>query len=76
LQKLKGEEIAKRELIQREKENLIREHEDLLKSFFSKGYYKTVGPMASLPDTKNNNTNSSNNFNYSRSFSASSNPFK
>jgi len=72
---LKEEEVAKRVLIEKEKEKLIREHEDLLKSFFTKGYIKSVGSL-------NSNNSFSNNLNYlpsqnqSQSFSGSINQFK
>lgn len=42
LEALKREEMAKREIIEREKERLIKENEDILKSYYSKGYYKTL----------------------------------
>jgi hypothetical protein len=42
LELLRKEESNKRELIQREKERLIKEHEELLKDFFSKGYLKVL----------------------------------
>lgn len=47
LQKLKKEEVGKRELIEREKERLIRENEDLLKTYFAKGYFKSLGNLES-----------------------------
>jgi len=40
LEILKKEEANKREIIQKEKEKLIKEHEALLKDFFSKGFLK------------------------------------
>lgn len=43
LEKQRREETYKREIIQKEKERLIREHEDLLKNFFKKGYNKSTG---------------------------------
>ena len=41
------EEAAKRELIEKEKEKLIREHESLLKNYFAKGYQKSVSSLTS-----------------------------
>jgi hypothetical protein len=43
----KKEEVSKRELIEREKERLIRENESILKSFFSKGYFKSMSTLGS-----------------------------
>jgi hypothetical protein len=48
LQNLKVEEVAKRELIEREKEKLIREHEELLKNYFSKGYNKSLSSFKNI----------------------------
>jgi uncharacterized protein (UPF0335 family) len=45
LETQKREEISKRELIEREKEKLIRENEDIFKSFYSKGYFKTISSL-------------------------------
>jgi len=42
LELTRKEEANKRELIQKEKEKLIKEHEELLKDFFSKGYFKVL----------------------------------
>jgi hypothetical protein len=33
-------------MIEREKERLIRENEDILKSFYSKGYFKSLGSLS------------------------------
>ena len=41
----------KRELIEKEKEKLIKEHEEILKNYFAKGYHKSLNNL---------NTNSSN----------------
>jgi hypothetical protein len=41
----KKEEISKREIIEREKERLIRENEDILKSYYSKGYFKSLSTL-------------------------------
>ncbi len=46
LEMLKKEEMSKREFIEREKERLIRENEDILKSFYSKGYFKTISGLS------------------------------
>merc|ERR1711957_1018175 len=43
LEKQRSEETYKREIIQKEKERLIAEHENLLKDFFKKGYNKSTG---------------------------------
>jgi hypothetical protein len=43
LEKQRSEETYKREIIQKEKERLIAEHEYLLKDFFKKGYNKATG---------------------------------
>jgi hypothetical protein len=45
LEKLKKDEIMKREVIEKEKERLIKEHEDLLKTYYTKGYYQSVSNM-------------------------------
>lgn len=46
LQNKQKEEIKQREMIEREKEKLIREHEVLLKTYFAKGYYKSLNNLA------------------------------
>ena len=43
LERQRQEETYKREIIQKEKERLIAEHESLLKDFFRKGYNKATG---------------------------------
>ena len=43
LERQRKEETYKREIIQKEKERLIAEHESLLKNFFKKGYNKSTG---------------------------------
>jgi len=42
---LKDMEVRKRELIEREKERLLYENEEILKSHFPKGYNKSVGNL-------------------------------
>ena len=42
---LKEEERKKRELIEREKERLVYENEEILKSFFAKGYQKSLNSL-------------------------------
>jgi hypothetical protein len=44
---LQKEESAKRELIEKEKDRLIKEHEALLKNYFTKGYFKSVNSLNS-----------------------------
>jgi len=39
---VKGNEVEKRGLIEKEKERLIKEHEDILKTYFAKGYLKSL----------------------------------
>ena len=50
---LKKEEVMKRELIELEKEKLIREHEEILKTYFAKGYYKS---LSNLNSSSSNNS--------------------
>ena len=38
----KQEEAGKRELIEREKARLIKENEEILKTYFAKGYDKAI----------------------------------
>ena len=52
LEALQQQEIRKREIIEREKDKLIKEHEEILKNYFAKGYYKSLGNL-------NSNSNSS-----------------
>ena len=47
LEKQKAEETHKREIIEHEKIKLIREHEEILKSFYKKGYDKSVNSLSS-----------------------------
>ena len=42
---LKEEERKKRELIEREKERLVYENEEILKTFFAKGYQKSLNSL-------------------------------
>jgi hypothetical protein len=43
----KKEEISKRELIEKEKERLLRENEEILRSYYSKGYQKSLSSLNS-----------------------------
>jgi hypothetical protein len=45
LQRQKLEETYKREIIEKEKLRLIKEHEEILKNFFKKGYDKSVNSL-------------------------------
>jgi hypothetical protein len=45
LENLKAAEIDKRKAIEREKERLIKENEEILKSYFSKGYFKSLADL-------------------------------
>jgi len=40
-----GREAEKRELIEKEKERLLKEHEEILKTFYAKGYLKTLNTI-------------------------------
>jgi hypothetical protein len=42
------EERRKRELIEREKERLVRENEEILKTYFAKGYHRSVNSLKPL----------------------------
>lgn len=75
LHKLKQEEISKRELIEIEKEKLIREHEDLLRNFFSKGYVKSVSSISGF-NNSNSIMSSYQHPQKMQNISTSSNPFK
>ena len=39
------EEKRKRELIEREKERLVMENEEILKTYFTKGYHKSINSL-------------------------------
>ena len=52
LQRQKEEETRKREIIEIEKERLVREHEEILKNFFKKGYDKSVNNLKSTQQQK------------------------
>jgi hypothetical protein len=54
LEILKKEEVRKRELIEMEKEKLIKEHEDILKGYYAKGYYKSMSTLNSNKSTNSN----------------------
>lgn len=45
LQLYKQEEVRKREMIEKEKQRLIQENEDILKSHFTKGYSKSINSL-------------------------------
>lgn len=47
LQRQKNEETYKRQIIEQEKMRLIKEHEEILKTFFKKGYDKSVNGLKS-----------------------------
>ena len=45
LHQKKAEETLKREIIEKEKIRLIKEHEEILKTFFKNGYEKSVNSL-------------------------------
>ncbi len=53
LENQKRAEVRKRELIEMEKEKLIKEHEEILKTYFAKGYYKSLNNLQSTSSSQN-----------------------
>jgi len=40
-----GREAEKKELIEQEKERLLREHEEILKTYYAKGYLRSMNTL-------------------------------
>ena len=54
LEKLKMEEEAKRYIIEQEKQRLIKENENLLKSYYPLGYQKAINSLRKINNVPNN----------------------
>lgn len=59
LEDAKRKEAQRRVLIEQEKARLIKENEDLLKSYYAKGYYKSVSSLENPNSINGSNTQSS-----------------